>query len=366
MVAKEEHNLDRLRAWSKDATSILAGLKSAAALILCLSAGSLFAETVSVKTFGRGATAAAAVEAGKKQAIKDAYETVFPGQNSSALPGTENSSRLITGFHIVGTEKIGSGLYEAELEAEVFVSRAAGGAHRTRVAFVADPTSDGTLAERIIEETKGRLAQVASLIVVEDARGPAEQLLARIRAHNAGTAAEQSKKKDVDQFDLLFVLSSQSRKSESKAAGIDEIRTRIAVIDAATEELRSVATVKSALAVVPIDAKGGSAKDISSRIARVVSDFSRQRDMTDSSNLITVPTGSVRLKLGQKVSIFRSAQSESGLSTRSKEIATGEVVSLSMASARIYADHPLRQEGRYVVKPVFDGTSHGIISDSDW
>lgn len=236
------------------------------ALVLAMAASTC--QAMLVKTYGRGDTTAAAVSDGKRQAMKDAADAVVAGKGMASV----ELAPQIGPVHVIRTTKLAPGWYEAELEANVRMIPAPASS-RMRVAILANPyaTDDGT-ASSVMDDAVARLSAAPALAIVGSAAGPAGRLYDRVRDGAGSVRIEQRKKEATEAFDVLFVLSADEAGIGGAMHGRDsqEMRIRVSIIDARTETLLVVATVRASLMHLPTDMRAALVRDAGRQTANLV------------------------------------------------------------------------------------------------
>lgn len=336
--------------------------------LTCIGTSQVLAQSITVRTFGHGATAAAAIDDGRRQALAEANAAAGERLEAATAP-TGTRSRQVGPTRVIRTERLASGHYEVELVVEVMPAKADGSATGRRVVLLLDPDARETLLGwRLLDEARERLAANGAALATGEADLQARRLLERQR----GRKTDVTLPDPAPTFDLLFVLTPDSP-APANAAGratATPFTARLTAITAASGEIRCVTTVRTQIAHSSPDASTPLVQDGGRRIAAAVQEQTdRLAPAAPLVRVISVPMEQSRFQSrfhpGQQVVVIRSKEVPGGGIHRSA-ITTGEIISVSETSARVWVDRPLPENGRYGMRPSTTSGTTGIILDSDW
>jgi hypothetical protein len=339
-------------------------------VMLLAAAGVVYGETISVTSFGRGSTRSEAIESGKWQAVKDAFSSSFSDQGAAAKATLANPSEQINRTRIVGVTKLGPSLYEAEIEADVDISAPVSLELRKRVGLVGDLNQpDNDITGALLAATRDRLSRSNRLIVIDRQDPAIAQAIEHLRAAKGHGTKEPSRAGKPPPVDVLCVIATETLIRSPGDAGTvsHEMKTRITIIDVATAEIKQIRTVKSVRAGTSTEASEAIARDASKQISTVVVDY--VTPLVESANftkVIMVPTGHVKLGVGQPVSIYKVTKASSSSVTREVSVTTGEVISVGPSYAKVITENYLVRSDRHIVKPIANARPRGVVLESDW
>lgn len=329
---------------------------SLASLLLCLGISHALAEPVTVRTFGYGSTASAAVADAQRQALADARDAARGPHTDQAA---DNQARLLEPARIIRTERRSTGQYEVEVIARVALGDRNDAAAQRRVAFLIDPRAPENLQGlRVVDAARERLAATEELVVAQDLEGKALRLLERVREHRGEAGIPFTD----PGFDFLLVLFPETPAVTLAASEARLFKARLTFIEATTGKIRSITSVRTLPASPSADDGAAFVQDLGRQVAATArQEIDRLSPAAQRTRVISASADHRRFHVGQQVSVVRI--NEAGERTT---VTLGEIIALHGSSARVWLERPLPQSGRYALRPLFKHSPNGIILDSDW
>jgi hypothetical protein len=348
----------------------IVSIKRIVLVALAVVACHAYGETISVTAYGRGSTRGEAIESAKSQAVKDALGSPFSVQEPAVKVPLASPSGKIGRTRVIGVTKLGQGSYEAEVEVDVDVLAPVPLELRKRVALVSDLNQPGIgISPDLLEAITARLSSSNQITVIERQDPATVAAIERVRTAKRQGALDPLKAGKAPRVDLLCVISTEHLKHSTGASAVErhEVKARISFIDVVTAETRTIRTVKSVRSGTPVAASDAVTSYASTLIATAIADYVTPLVETENSTkVITVPTGSVKLGVGQPVFIFKVIRTASNQTVREVSVTTGEVIGVGPSYAKVVAEDYLVKSDRYVVKPIVNARPRGVVSDSDW
>jgi hypothetical protein len=229
--------------------------------------------------------------------------------------------------------------------------------------------SESGISNELLEAVKDRLSTSNQLTVLGHADPAIAGAIERVNTARAQKTLDSVKTGQSSSVDLLCVVIVEKSNQIDGSASDErpELKTRLMFIDVVTGETKKIRTIKSARSPAPGDANSMTTLNASKQIAKAIVEYvTSPIERPNSTNEITVSTGSVKLGIGQLVTIYKVTKTSNSSFSREVSVTTGEVIGVGPSYAKVIAEDYLVKTDRHVVKPILTTRSRGVVSDSDW
>ena len=304
-----------------------------------------------INSFGQGISPKAAISAARNQSRQDAKEAGYLTSRLTplAVPDTRTAPRVIS------VSRLAPEFYEAVVEMKI-----ASDAPLVRVAFVSSGTdTTSAISQSVIANFERNTASPRQFAVIPGQDPVAQSLLARINGTqiNGNTPSVTG-----GGLDILCVIA-----IDESSSMLGYLTTKVYFVDARSAEILKFQTMRSTVVATPNWAPPTLVAHISQQLSSALASvIAETYERTAPSKLLTIPSPTTSLSIGQSVVIYEVSRSQSGTVIRSFPVTTGEVVSVGTTSTKIITKNFISSSGAYSAKPLAKSKNGSVISESDW